>query len=607
MAENIISNKVNGHDGVAVTNWISQINVADTIYDIATHHGITFKDGKGDTVGTTWNGLTDLEIVIPNITDIVQTPIEFAGTVSADETISWIAPHGKDNKAEVGNLVFITADCTFAGKPCEAGDMAIYDGTSWNIVSGENQVEIVGSEGKNKVTVAVGAAADVLTVEGKTLALTLDYADLNDNHLTKSKGGVVNVAFGDMTVDSIGIKLNKDNDVTNTIGEEKSFQKATKLADGTVALENATGLVNGITWGEFNAGTATTHEMNKEKDLVVTGGSLDLTSKQETGAFVDSVKINDIKFAEATKGEAGSISMVTGISVVEGQSFVNGIHTTGADETADLTIKGFALPTNGMDTKFVEGLEDNLNPVTSITAGAFDLVDGSDLATGFGTEGDAGDVVSNVSVTANNDTSVYNSMSVTDHVLSFGTTNVTSNVSTTCKYKSLTKTGFKYTAPEATTTAFVTSGFKNVDDVKYTFGKAKETTYETTSANWKLNTPALTVTMGSYSFNDDGMKANVPEGTFVASVTAGALPTLGTSSFTTTDVTGTVSTALTTEEFKFNALLENTFVTSGAYSLSTVAEGGDITVGKAGALAGKNATVDLSTYLTDVAIVEKKN
>jgi hypothetical protein len=606
MAENILKNEVLNHDGTAVTNWISQINVADTIYDIATHHGITFKDGKGDTVGTTWNGLTDLEIVIPNITDIVQTPIEFAGTVDGDGKITWTNGHGET--PEVGNLVFIAADCTFEGKACEAGDMAIFDGENWNVVSGENQVSIVGTmDGDNRATIAIGASKDVLTVEGKTLALTLDYADLNDNHLTKSNGGVVNVAFGDMTVDSIGIKLNKAADVTNTIGEEKSFQKATKLADGTVALENATGLVNGITWGEFNAGTATTHEMNKEKDLVVTGGNLDLTSKQETGAFVDSVKINDIKFAEATKGEAGSISMVTGISVVEGQSFVNGIHTTGTDETADLTIKGYALPTNGMETKFVEGLVDNLNPVTSITAGAFNLVDGSDLATGFGVEGDAGDVVSNVSVTANNDTPVYNSMSVTDHVLSFGTTKVTSNVSTTCKYKSLTKTGFEYIAPKATTTAFVTSGFKNADDVKYTFGKAKETTYETTSANWKLNTPALTVTMGSYSFNDDGMKANVPEGTFVASVTAGALPTLGTSSFTTTDVTGSVKTDLTTEEFKFNALLENTFVTSGAYSLSTVAEGGDITVGKAGALADKNASVDLSAYLTDVAIVEKKN
>ena len=76
MAENI-NNTVSEHVNKTSENWISQINAGNVTYDIATHHSITFKDGKGDETGIEWNGLSDLEIVIPNITDMVQSPIVF--------------------------------------------------------------------------------------------------------------------------------------------------------------------------------------------------------------------------------------------------------------------------------------------------------------------------------------------------------------------------------------------------------------------------------------------------------------------------------------------------------------------------------------------------
>lgn len=611
MAENIISNEVKGHDGVGVTNWISQINAGGTVYDIATHHGITFKDGKNDKDGVTWTGLSDLEIVIPNITDIVQTPIEFAGTVGANGTVSWNADHTDGPKT--GYLVFITADCTFDGQACEAGDMAIYDGANWKIVSGENQVKIVNAKQAditdgNRTVVAVGAAKDVLVVEGKALSLTLDYTDLNDNHLKTTSGKVTDVAFDTMTVGSVGIKLNKEADVATTIGDEKTIVYGTELANGTVNLSNATGLVNNITWGKFDAGTQTTSKGNTEKNLTVSGGSLTLSPGLSSGEFVDSVGINPVTFAPADDNEAGSIHMLTGIIAGEGAEFFNGIHATGEKETADLTITGYISPVDGVSAKYVKGLEGNLTPVTSITTGSIKLINtGTDFVTGFGTESStSGDVVSSVTVTANNDTSVLSNAKVENHVLSFGSTDVTSGVTTTLGYKSLTKGAYEYTAPVATNTSFVTSGFEQVADTKYTFGRGKETTYTTSDSSWKLNTPALTVTYGKYGFNDGNMVANVPADTFIASVTAGNLPSLGDSTLHTVNVTGTVGTTLTTSEIKFNALKSNTINMPGAYSLSTVAEGGDITVGKEGALAASKATVDLSTYLTGVAVVEQK-
>ena len=74
-----------------------------------------------------------------------------------------------------------------------------------------------------------------------------------------------------------------------------------------------------------------------------------------------------------------------------------------------------------------------------------------------------------VSVSAKNDTSVLKTAKVENHVLSFDPVNVASDVTTTCSYKSLTKKGFKYTAPKATNTAFTTSGFEEVAGVSYTF------------------------------------------------------------------------------------------------------------------------------------------
>ena len=93
--------------GVAGANWISQINAGGTVYDIATHHGITFREGNGGAT-TTWNGLSDIEVIIPSITDIVQSPIEFAGTVAGGK-VEWNATHTDGPKT--GYLVFVTENC----------------------------------------------------------------------------------------------------------------------------------------------------------------------------------------------------------------------------------------------------------------------------------------------------------------------------------------------------------------------------------------------------------------------------------------------------------------------------------------------------------------
>ena len=602
MAENIISNSVKNHGEVSeVANWISQINAGGTVYDIATHHGITFKDGKNDETGVVWNGLSDLEIVIPNITDIVQTPIEFAGTVGADGKISWIEPHGKDGKAEVGNLVFITADCTFESHACEAGDMAIYDGSKWNIVTGENQVKITGTTNgeiadNNRTVVAVGSVKDVLEVEGKALALTLDYADLN-GHVKVSNGQSEDVT-GTTVVANKYLKLSKDADRTETIGEVKTLNKATNLTNGDVSFTGLEGLVTDVTFGQFNQGAMPEIIMNADdRVFAVAGGSLTKTSDED---FVTSVSLGAVTFGTATEGESGAFSLFGGIQAGQGQAFLTDI-----DGKNEFTVEGYIKPTAGVSATYVTGLVGGITEViTSIDSGSFTF-DSNESTFVTGLADGVTEVITGVTASVKNDTSVLNSATVTDHVLTFGSTNVASGVTVDTTSKAFTKGGYSYVAPSASKAAFTTGGFEKTDDVKHTFGTSNETTYTTTNAYYKLSTPELQVSKGGYVLSNDGMKVTVAASTFAVGMTPGTLPTLGESSVArNADVKGAVATALTYEDVNINVLKENDITLSGAYSLvEGTADENDVVVGAAGTI-DVAATVNLSSYLTGVSIVE---
>lgn len=608
---NVVDNTdLTNHQGdYAGTNseyWISQINAGGKVYDIATHHNITFRDGNGGTT-TVWNGLTDIEVVIPTIKDIVQSPIEFAGTVNKDGNISWNTGFGTTPKQ--GNLVFIIEDCTFNTIACEAGDMAIYDGTKWNVVSGENQVEIVTTSGTtsgNKTTITLGAAKDVLTIEGKTLSLALDYKDLNDNHLNVEKGEVIDVDFVEATVGSTYIKLEQETGTNITIANDTIIKEATELKDGTVTF-NETSLVNKVELPTLNAGKFPVYSKNSEKSLSVSGGSL--TANNTGTDFVTNVTFGDVTFDTADSGDTNKITAVTSITNSEGGEFLNGIHITGEDETADLTITGKITPTNGMSTVFVEGLKDNsTSVVTSLTEGSFKLIKGSDIATGFGAESESsGDVISSITVTTNN-ASVLNEAKVENHVLSFGTTNVANGVNVEKKYKTLQKTGFEYKSATANTSEFVTSGFESTDDVKLTFGKAKETTYSFDTTSWKLVTPELGVDKGSYTINHTNMKATLPGSLFYSDISdAGTLPSFSNAgSVEKCTLTGSVNTELTiTDKTIAEVKEENRTITlPGAYSLVDGSQGDGVEVGKAGSLDSIEATVDLQSYVTNVTITE---
>lgn len=604
-----------------IKNYIDQIKIGETTYDIATKRSIKFTNGG---VETTWNGLSDITVVIPSISDLVQSPIVFAGTVGKGG-IKW--SEGYSEPALKGYLLFVTETCTidsgdsdsdFATVTCEKGDMAIYDGSKWNIVSGENQVNIVGGNASNiaesdKINVEIGSAKDVLVVEGKALTLSLDYADIN-SHISKTEGDPETVTLTNVKVNDEYIKLSVT-DKPTTIGEEVELKniKGIKDSDVSFTVEESEGgqLVKSVNFGTYTEGDLPSFKKNESAvDLNVEGDTLTTVSSDSDGDFVSSVTLDDVTFIEDGEGKVAvdSITVVDGISESEGDDFLKGMHVTVKgesgveDEVADLTIE-YIVPEDGIDAEFVTGLTDGNDVVTEITGGVFTLVDGgSDVVTGLGAEinDNTGDVLTDVTVSASSE-SVLKEAKVENHVLSFEAINVTSDVSLNYKSKSLTKKGVSHTPINVTKKGFATKGFIT-DNIELTFDKGKETIYTPTFKTWKLNTPELSVNKGSYEIGD--IKVSIPADSFVSEMTVGTLPSWTGMDVKYANVKGSVKHEIEYDDNIVLNVLTDASINLPNYTIVSAEseeEGVTVKVGKAGALTG-SGSVDLSKYIKDITI-----
>jgi len=389
---------------VSSSLYIQQIAAQEGTYDLVPAHKITFFNGQKDSTGVEWDGIRDLEVVIPSLADLIQDPIRFAGTVGSDGIAKDI--NGDALAAKKGDLVYMTADCEFNGVACEAGDMAICTGLVdtkpvWNIVSGENQVTILGTFVDNASTFKLtGTAASVLTVEGKTLKLAIDYADVRSN-ITVAKNDDVtrNLQSGLVSVSGMTIALVKAKDGSDDISESVSISLPTALADGTVAVSENVLVADDFTFasGSFptiskNAAAtlSTTHNMSIAKQYDSDGVSGDYVTA------IDAIKA--VSIVDGTENEF-SLKYMTGISASDGASFVNGIHTwtvKDAENPADFTIPG-AISAPAASNTFATGFgaaASTGDVVSSVAVGAVTIEAGEGLLTGVDASGS--DFVSSV-------------------------------------------------------------------------------------------------------------------------------------------------------------------------------------------------------------------
>ena len=580
-------------------NWIKQINAAGVSYDIAVAHGITFtQTGAADRV---WDGTVDLTVAIPTLADIVSSPVVFAGTVASDDTITWADGY---SAAAKGYLVYITAACSFAGQACEPGDMAICTGVdgnnpTWAVITGENQWSFgSGSTDGNRTTISVGSEVkDILTIEGKTLALSIPL-------VTTKNSGVINLSLSDATFTTSPVYLKLSQAASSSIdvgaAEAISISIPTALASNVVSLTNASVLTS----DDFTFTSGALASATKNANAVSATVSHNL---EVSGTFVTDVTA--IKSVSFETGSASDLGYVGALTSADGASFINGIHvydstkddgkpidltlwgsvsadasvntfatgfgaessTKGDGVVSDVTVGTVSANTTGSD--FLRGLDGAATSViTSVTFGSasksadqwfYDgLVDGSDVVTDV----TVGAVALESDSSSNFAASALISATVSDHVLSFSTDSFMtpvklSKTADTITKKGFSKAGVSLTGFSSSAVGFLKGGITQAATVvsykslatgsvsltqasaSYFFDKAASTTYSPVMSYVKLSVVDATVSTGSPSLTNTTITATIPANTFVDTFTAGTLPSLTIAAPSTT-ITGTVGTEL---------------------------------------------------------------
>lgn len=651
MAKRLNENSVLGLVGTASSEWIKEVNDGSKTHAVAVKNGITFFNGKSDTSGVIWDGVQELEVVIPTLADIVSNPVVLKGIANADADL----PSAASN----GDLYYIGTAGTYKGEVCEAGDMAICYNSTWHFIQGENQVSLASN------ALALGKTAqDAITVEGQTLTLAVDYDDVRSNtKVTKSATQTLNVSNGTVTVAPTYLGLTQADGTTVTVATSAvSIDLPTALASNAVTISDKVLVSGDFTW---DAGSFPTISKNAAAINVNATHNMSISKATETdgttGDYITSVVA--IKSAQLAAGSAGNggTAYVTGLTAASGHEFVSGIHVYDSQNdgpTADLTIPGAVTAASANNT-FATGWNTEAasgEVVSSITVGAVtgDFVTGlsgggNSVLTGVtfgdaeldttknwfvtGLSGDASPITAvsfgEVVVTPTTSSAMV-SASVSDHVLSFTTgtfmTSAAASLSGTGTTSgTFTKGGVKLSGFDSASASLVTGSVSQATTTisykslataavtltqgsasEYAFNKDYEHTYTADSAYLTISTTDATFTKNTPVLTNTTLSVTIPADTVAVDVTGGTLPSLTISAPTGT-ISGTVGTALTTSSVSWLGVASNaqTITIPGAVSLGVVASDAEGAVAVAAAdtysLASGTVTVP-SGFVTDVFV-----
>ena len=609
-----------------VVTFISQVSLPAGLYDIATGKELIIKSGSGDTNPTKWNGSNEVTITIPTVADLLQNPIQFVGTVGSSGTVSYIS--GVTGPA-TGHLVFITAPCTFAGEPCEAGDMAIYDGDKWIIVTGENQVKIVedSTDATSTKSFKLGTTAtSVINVEGKNLALSIPELSVPKT--------TVNVS-GAAIVPDLYVTLEKG---SATLVTPKSVNIPTAISNTALKVE-AKPLLS-TKYIDINQGSfPTLKQVTDNKPVTVTLPSTTIN-------YVSSVDsaIKDVSFYSGTT----SLSQITlpVISTKTGNSFYNSIAAGNAADK-DFTVNEAVQTSVAVATGFKDGDASN-GVLSSVTfkSGSTDvaaLVSGIDGSTTVVTEvttkdndpivaglntaiSTSYDVATEVTFSSNGavkDTKAeaLASATVSNHVLVFTSGDYVASTTYTAPKLSVKGKTFKTTELNVTSKNVLkadigrayktlnTSQVAITNESKYfKFGKASDTvisSFSTTAIS--LVKTASSITPGSQKVVTGFTEAYLPGNSGFASNTygnAGTLPTMKFTTDSTVSLSGNLNsnTLASTTEYVFPS---SSAISGNVYTLTSASEApANVPAGNSTVTVGSNGEISVSgktaTVVTDV-------
>lgn len=573
------------------TNYIKQINDGTTTHDIAVQNGIKFFNGVTE---IDWDGKQAVEVVIPTLADIVANPVVLKGVINKAGDIP--------TDPQPGYLVYIgTTGKYFTPEvACEAGDMAVYYNEKWNVISGENQIQLAGTTDAsgNHSVVLSETAAKVITVEGKDLSLSVNYADIlgkitadgNGEKSLELKNGKTTISGKYLTLSSTA---GKSEDITTSV----SIELPTALKSGAVTISKKVLVKDNFT---FASGSFPTISKNAAPITVNASHSMTIKASGTTGDFVTGVTaIKSVSLSNVDNAVNSDIAYVADLSLISGKSFVSGIHAhTAADGSVapDFTVPGVVTAAASVNT-FAKGWgaeADSGEVVSSITVGAVtgefvtgltgagtsvltgvtfgDAIEDSTrswFVTGLADNAAAVTAVDFGEVVVTPQTSdAFVSASVNNHVLSFNTgkfmTSATASLSgTKVTTKAFTKGGVKLSGFSSTSDtltigsvsqANTTISYKSLTTGAVTLSqgttgfhldKAKSAAYTPVMGYKKVNVTAADVSKASAVLDNTAITATIPAEQVVVGLNAGTLPSLTIADPTGT-IAGTVGTELTT-------------------------------------------------------------
>ena len=640
--------------GVSSVNYIKQIFDGSVTHDIAVQKGIKFYNGgKDDSVAVTWDGTQELEVVIPTLADIVANPVVLKGILNSSSEVP--------SKPSNGDLYYIgTTGKYFTPEvACEAGDMAIYYNEKWYVVSGENQIELAGTTDAsgNHSVVLSETAAKVVTVEGKDLSLSVNYADILGK-ITADGNGDKTIALkdGKTTISGKYLTLSSTPGVATDITKSVSIDLPTALKSGDVTIPNKVLVSDNFT---FTSGSFPTIKKNDAPITVNASHNMTIAASG-SGDFVTGV--DAIKSAKLVDGDSSTndIAYVAALSAVAGTSFVSGIHAHGAadaDKTPDFTVPGVVTADASVNT-FVTGVEDSTSGlvssinvgkvtgdfVTGLTNGGTSVLtsvsfgdaaldtDGTRSWFVTGLEGGAAAVTAvdfgEVVVTPQT-SDAFVSASVNNHVLSFNTgkfmTSATASLSgTNVTTKAFTKGGVKLTGFEkasdtlkigSVSQANTTISYKSLTTGAVTlsqgttgfhFDKAESAAYSPIMGYKKVDVVAATATKSGAVLQNTGITANISADAVAVGLNAGTLPSLSIAT-PTGELAGTVGTELTKVSKDWLAVHPNKKMIAGATTWSLVdtdaAGAGVVEVANAGTYdVTGNTVIEANSFIAAVKV-----
>ena len=196
------------------------------------------------------------DFVAAKMTDVVGAMV-YQGTIGdSTATIQTLPTASAANK---GHVYVVKTAGTYADKACEPGDMIISNGTSWDVINGENQV----TDSAATITPGATSSTKIATVDGTDITLKVSTLTVED-----AAGTSGNVISGLSTATAGKLTVTKTNVISSITGETAiSGGNSNYVAVTATTSSNATTLASSVKTQTLSSATSSADGLATAYDI----------------------------------------------------------------------------------------------------------------------------------------------------------------------------------------------------------------------------------------------------------------------------------------------------------------------------------------------------